>query len=97
MAEPVPDESLRTLETDEYARCRHVVERLTARPREVLRAFAAGLTLQEVAEQMGVTIGTVHAHKTTIFEECRVAWGLPPEMRLSSLWLRDRFASYFAV
>lgn len=91
------DVQTRRLDAGEHARCQQVYERLTTRPREVLQALAAGLTLQEVAERLGITIGTVHAHKTTIFEECRIVWGLSPAERLSFLWLRDKFTPYFAV
>lgn len=81
----------------EQARCQQVYDRLTGRQRDVLRAFAAGLPLQEVAEQLRITIATVNTHKTTIFCECRIAWGLALDERLSYRWLQDRFAAYFGV
>jgi CRISPR-associated protein Csx14 len=80
----------------EHARCRQVVEQLTPRQRDVLRELAAGLTPQEVAERLSVTLGAVHYHKTHIFQECQVAWGLT-DSRLDYHWLRDRFASFFTV
>lgn len=85
----------RWLDSAEAAHCRTVVERLTARQLAVLRAFAAGQTPQEVAEQLIVTIKTVDAHKTVILAECRNVWALPAEDWLSYHFLRDKFARYF--
>jgi CRISPR-associated protein Csx14 len=94
--DPIPAASAQAFDTTEHARCRQVVEKLTPRQRDVLRELAAGLTPQEVAEQLSVTLGAVHYHKTHIFQECQVAWGLT-DSRLDYHWLRDRFASFFTV
>lgn len=85
------------LDAEERARCQQVYDRLTGRQREVLRAFARGLTLQDVADQLGITVATVHTHKTQIFQECCNAWDRPPGNRLDYHWLRDKFAAYFRV
>jgi len=85
----------RWLDQAERARCRAVVEQLTPRQREVLQALAAGCTLQEVAEQLCVTVKTVHAHKTVILDVCRNVWELPDDQRLSYYFLREKFGHYF--
>ena len=85
----------RWLDSAERARCRAVVERLTPRQTDVLRAFAAGQNPQEVAETLCVTVKTVHAHKTVILSECRNAWELPQDARLDYHFLREKFGRYF--
>ena len=87
----------RWLDATERARCRAVVERLTPRQSDVLRAFAAGRRPQEVAETLCVTVKTVHAHKTIILSECRNAWELPEGTRLDYYFLREKFRRYFQV
>jgi len=78
----------------ERDRCQHVLERLTSRQRDVLRVLAAGCTLQEAAERLSVTVGTIHAHKTPIFDECRIAWDLPLDAPLDYRWLREKFSPF---
>lgn len=80
----------------ERARCQTVIAQLTGRQIETLQAFADGLTPQQVAEQMGITLGTVDAHKTVILDHCRNAWELPEGMRLGYHFLREKFGRYFA-
>lgn len=85
----------RWMDESERARCRIVEGRLTGRQAEVLRAFAAGLGPQEVAERLSVTLKTVDTHKTVILAECRNAWGLAEDEWLTYHWLRDKFHRYF--
>lgn len=85
----------RWLDATERARCRQVVEKLTSRQLDVLRAFAAGQNSLQIAETLCVTVKTVHAHKTVILHECRNAWGLPEGTRLEYYFLREKFGRYF--
>jgi CRISPR-associated protein Csx14 len=87
----------RIRDADEHAKCQQVYDKLTRRQREVLRAFADGLVPQEVSEHLCITLGTVSSHQTTIYQECRVAWNMPPDMavRLDYRWLREKFAQFF--
>lgn len=85
----------RWLHTEQRRRCQAVVDRLTGRQVEVLRAFAEGLSPQEVAERLGITLKTVDTHKAAILDECRNAWEVPSEERLTYHFLRRRFAAYF--
>jgi CRISPR-associated protein Csx14 len=77
--------------------CRQVVEQLTPRESDTLRAFANGQNSQEVAETLCVTVRTVHAHKSKVLDYCRNAWELPPDARLTYHFLREKFGRYFQV
>lgn len=79
------------LDETQRARCQAVIDRLTSRQLDVLRAFAAGQRPQEVAESLCITVRTVHAHKTVILAECRNAWELPEDARLDYYFLREKF------
>jgi CRISPR-associated protein Csx14 len=85
------------LDSAERARCQQVVEQLTPRELETLRAFAAGQNPQEVAETLCVTVRTAHAHKTKILDHCRNAWELPSDARLTYYFLREKFGRYLQV
>ena len=93
-AAPLPAQG-RPIDMAEQARCRTVVEQLTPSRREVLRALARGLTPQEAAAELKVELSTIHAHKTPIFELCRIAWELAADAPLSYRWLREKFRPYF--
>jgi CRISPR-associated protein Csx14 len=82
-------------DAEKHRRCRAVIEQLTERQRDVLRAFAGGLSHQEVAKFLHITIKTVDAHKTRILELCREIWLLPEGKRLSYHFLHNQFADYF--
>jgi CRISPR-associated protein Csx14 len=100
LAQATPEQAIaartRWLDRAERARCRAVVGRLTPRQLDVLRAFAAGRNPQEVAESLGVSLKTVDSHKTVILGECRNAWEMPEDARLSYHFLRDKFGPFFA-
>ena len=83
------------LDNDERERCQEVVDRLTIRQRDVLRAFAQGLSPQEVAEELHVTIKTVDTHKTAILKECRNAWAIAPDHWLDYHFLANKFDRFF--
>jgi len=99
LAQTTPEQAIavqtRWLDQAERARCRAVVQRLTPRQLDVLRAFATGQRPQQVAETLSVTVKTVHAHKTIILSECRNAWDVPDETRLDYYFLREKFGRYF--
>jgi CRISPR-associated protein Csx14 len=93
-AEAVRAAQIHAAEDAERARCREVYARLTARQREVLRLLASDLTPQQVAGHLSIALATVHAHKTTILQECINTWSLPDSTRLSTDWLRRKFAPF---
>lgn len=84
------------MDAHERQRCEQVLERLTGREREVLRAFADGLTPQEVASRLFISLKTVDSHKSNILGECRAAWNYPQDGRLTYHFLRDKFGRYLA-
>ena len=84
---PVPADS---------ARCAAVWEQLTDRQREVLQVLAQGPSPQEAAERLCITLKTLDTHKTEIFAECRVAWGLSEDARLTYHFLREKFGPWLA-
>jgi len=81
----------RLLDRAEAGKCTAVINRLTDRQKEVLRAFAAGLNPQQAAEKLFISIKTVDTHKTVILAECRNAWDLPEDAYLDYRFLADKF------
>ncbi|MEW5961208.1 MAG: CRISPR-associated ring nuclease [Chloroflexota bacterium] len=86
---------LSRLSQAEQARCRAVMEGSTEREREALQAFAAGKSIQDVADQMGITPDTVNTYKKKILQLCRNAW--PERKILNYFQLRDLFGPYFEL
>lgn len=82
------------LDQDGRKRCREVWARLTPRTQEVLRAFAEGLDRQQVAQQLHLSMGTVSDYTTQIYGECRNAWGLDQDARLTFHFLREHFRQF---
>lgn len=80
----------------EQLRCQQVYARLTSRRRDVLRAFAEGLTPQQVANKLAIELSTVSSHQTVIYQECQAAWDLLPTKKVDYRWVRDAFARFFA-
>ena len=82
------------LDETERNRCQTVDRRLTVRQRKVLYAFAAGHDPKTVAERLNITRTTVNNHKSIIFAECRNAWNLSKDHRLTYYFIRDKFGPY---
>jgi len=93
------ERAIRERETGEIERrrCLDVQGRLTQAQSQVIRAVAHGRTPQEIAADQCVTLATVNAHLTPIYQECRSAWNLAPNTRLDYRWLREHFARFFDV
>jgi CRISPR-associated protein Csx14 len=86
----------RTMDILERTRCEQVVKQATRREQDVLRAFAEGLNIQEVARRLCITTRTVDAHKTKLLELCREVWGIEQSAsRLGYHFLYKTFAPYF--
>jgi len=84
----------RLLDYAEEARKTAVIKGLTERQREVLQSFAQGLTPQQVAEKLFISVKTVDSHKTVILAECRNAWDLPEEAWLDYRFLAEKFEDF---
>ena len=82
------------LQADDERRCQAVMAQLTRRQQEALYAFARGQRPQEVAAALGVTLGTVNAHKTAILAECRLAWEIAEQERVDFHFIAQHFSHY---
>jgi CRISPR-associated protein Csx14 len=90
-ADALRRQQIAQMDAQERQRCKHVIANLSEREREVLRAFAKGLTPQQVSHQLCITLSTVNTHKTKILTECRSVWQYPPEGHLTYHLLREKF------
>jgi CRISPR-associated protein Csx14 len=87
-------EGSRQLDAQERARCKQVLRNLAPRAREALRAFARGAaSVGEVARALGVTVATIDAYKTQIYDECRAAWALGRREPRHYSFLREHFGA----
>jgi len=86
----------RKMDILERTRCDQIAQQATERQLDVLRAFAEGLNIQEVAERLSITTRTVDAHKTKLLELCREVWAIEQSTsRLGYHFLYKTFAPYF--
>jgi CRISPR-associated protein Csx14 len=93
-----PDVSLPApiwLDDAERSRCESVVNQLTPRQREILEVFAGGLSPQQVADRLGISLHTVNSHKKVILELCRNVWTEQKPVRYYHL--REWFGPYFGL
>src|SRR5260370_24210267 len=81
-------------EEEELLRCQSVLDRVTPRQRDILLLFAKGLTPQEVAESLGISLVTVNSHKTALLGLCRETLGMPPDRHLSYDYFRLTFTRF---
>ncbi len=77
----------------ERERCRQVWDHLTARRREVLHAFAMGLTRQQAAARLTIEPSTIDTHRDAILDLCRQVW-ISHEGKFDIYFLRERFGPY---
>lgn len=96
LARPAAVPSL-PLSPADAVRCSAVWERLTERQREVLRLLARGLSPQEVADRLSITLKTVDTHKSQILAECRNVWEIAEHVHLTYHFLRERFGPWLQV
>ena len=82
------------MDAQERARCESVIKQLTPRAYETLRAFARGLSQQEVAKELGISTKTVDAYKTRLLDLCREAWTIEPGTRIGYHFLYKTFAPH---
>lgn len=84
----------RQADEEELQRCRAVFHVLTLRQREVVRAVAQDQDPQLLATQLGISRRTLDDYKGAIFSECRSAWALPADARVTFDWVRRKFAPH---
>lgn len=84
------------MDLQEHGRCQCVAQTLAhKRPLDILQAFAKGMSPQEVASTLYISLSTVSTHTSKIFIECRTAWDLPENHPLTYHFLREHFGKYF--
>lgn len=93
-AQTVLDAQVAKMDAEQQRRCGEVVRQATSRQREVLRAFAQGLNLQEVSRELNISIRTVDGHKTKLLELCREVWDIDENARLGYHFLYKTFAQF---
>lgn len=81
------------VEEGERECCRQVWEQLTKRQRDVLRAFALGMTRQQAAARLTIEPSTIDTHRDAILNLCRRSW-TSYEGRFDIYFLRERFGPY---
>lgn len=86
-----------SLSPKDAACCAAVWKQLTDRQREVLRVLVSAPSLQDAAEQLGMTLKTLDSHKGQILAWCRVAWEMPDDAYLTYHFLREKFGPWLAV
>jgi CRISPR-associated protein Csx14 len=79
---------------EERARCQQVLDQLTPRLREVLKAFARGLDPQSVAQELSISLSTVSSHTNKLLTVCREVW--PDETIRDYRSMHNKFAAYFS-
>jgi CRISPR-associated protein Csx14 len=82
------------LDETEWQRCRAVWNTLSPRQRDVLRLLASGLTPQQVAEKLSISIKTFNSHNSKILAECRLTWALPEEQWLDYHFIKANFGPF---
>jgi len=80
----------------ERARCRRVWEALTSRQREVLEAFAVGLSRQEVAGRLSISVTTVDSHRDSILAQCRLVWDAQSGEEFNIKFLQQYFGPFLS-
>jgi CRISPR-associated protein Csx14 len=61
---------------EQQQRIHELFERVTLTQRRVLHLFIRGLTPQEVAQELGISIKTVSSHTTALLRESRNIWNI---------------------
>ena len=84
------------MDTVDKAKQTAVLQTLTPRQKDVLQAFAAGLSPQQVAEKLFVSIKTVNSHKTVILAQCRNAWNMDESAWLDYRFIAEKFTDFGA-
>jgi FixJ family two-component response regulator len=94
--EQIIGERRRMLSEHELRRCAEVVRRLTRRQKYVLRELVRNGTVEHadmrtLADKLNISVTTLNTHKARIFDECRIAWTMPHEAKVTAQMVRDRF------
>lgn len=83
------------MDAQERARCRQVINEASPSQLKVLKAFSQGLNPQQVANQLGIELVTVHSHKSVLLRLCRNAWNINDNEYIDYHFLQVKFAHQF--
>lgn len=83
------------MDEEERTRCTRVEKEASPSQLKVLKALSKGLRPQQVANQLGIELVTVHSHKTVLLRLCRNAWNIDDNEHLDYHFLQTSFANYF--
>lgn len=67
---------------EQQRRSRELIGKVTPMQRKVLQLFVRGLTPQEVASELQISIKTVSSHTTVLLRESRNIWNIPEHKKL---------------
>jgi CRISPR-associated protein Csx14 len=84
------------LDEETRARCARVWEALTPRQKDVLRAFASGLSRKQAAKKLGVAVTTVDSHSETIRDQCRAVWETETDEAFSENLFQQVFGPFLS-
>jgi CRISPR-associated protein Csx14 len=70
------------VKTEQQRHVHELFEKVTPMQRKVLQLFVRGLTPQEVASELGISIKTVSSHTTVLLRESRNIWNVPDHKKL---------------
>jgi DNA-directed RNA polymerase specialized sigma24 family protein len=59
------------IDKDEWRALQEIISRLPERKRRLMQLVVLGLKPEEIAEEMGIKIGSVYAEKSALFKEIR--------------------------
>lgn len=83
------------MDAQERARCKQVINGASPGQLKVLKAFSQGLNPQQVANQLGIELVTVHSHKSVLLRLCRNAWNINDHEPVDYHFLQVKFAHQF--
>jgi CRISPR-associated protein Csx14 len=83
------------MDAQERGRCTSVINEASPGQLKVLKAFSKGLRPQQVAEQLGIALVTVHSHKSVLLRLCRNTWNISDDEHIDYHFLQAKFAHQF--
>ena len=82
------------MDAQEDARRKQVINQASPGQLKVLKAFSQELNPQQVANQLGIELVTVHSHKSVLLRLCRNAWNINDNEYIDYHFLQVKFAHH---
>ncbi|HZU70951.1 MAG TPA: CRISPR-associated ring nuclease [Ktedonobacteraceae bacterium] len=83
------------MDAQEHARCEAFIQKITHRQFDVLRGIADGLTAQEIADRLCLSIKTVYSHRDKLLDTCAQVWDSADYGPFDQRFLYRHFSRYF--